>query len=249
MLEEAQFPIDYLAGTSVGAFIGGAYASGLSIDRMIQIALRIGWRDLGRLRLSKLGFRDSATIEQFVRDNFPAQTFEETRIIFAAVAADITTGEAHVMKSGDLAKAIRASCAIPGYFTPVVDDRGRMLVDGGIVANLPTEAVRELGADRVIGVDVYHSIVRQCPPTNAFGVYSQSLSIVVSRSGQAARAAADLLVLPDVADTGWDELDRAAESIKAGERAMLRLLPKCQAWLEVRPSLFRRIFSGSRGRR
>ncbi len=238
VLEEAHFPIDFLAGTSVGALIGGAYASGMSIDRIIQLALKIRWRDLGRFAFSRLGYRDSESIELFVRQHFPVTTFEEARVPFAVVAADITTGEIVVLRSGDLARAIRASCAIPGYFTPVVDQGGRMLVDGGIVANLPTSVVRDMGGEKIIGVDVYPFAVLDRPPRNAYQVYIQSIAIVANKSCHTLREGADILVIPGVHGIDWDQLRLAPELIKAGEQAMLRRLGDCQGWLQERRTGF-----------
>ncbi|HXF04878.1 MAG TPA: patatin-like phospholipase family protein [Blastocatellia bacterium] len=231
VLEEAHFPIDYIAGTSVGAFIGGAYASGVPLNEMIEVAKRVRWNDLGRLTISKMGWRDSSRMEDFIREHFPARTFEELRIPLAVVAADICTGQMRIFTSGDLARAIRASCAIPGFFTPVIDEAGRMLVDGGIVANLPTLVAISLGADRVIAVNVNAHPVLTTPPTNVFQLYFQSLAIMAQTSQHYLMEYADVIVTPDVGSIFWDELDRAEEAIRAGEEAMRQKLPACRQLL------------------
>src|SRR5919112_4123485 len=107
------------------------------------------------LALSRLGVQSNARMEDFLRKFLPITRFEEMRIPFAAVATDLHSGEPVVMSDeGDVPFAIRASCTIPGWYVPVVDDKGRQLVDGGLVANVPAAAARGLGADIVISVDV-----------------------------------------------------------------------------------------------
>jgi len=240
VLEEEEIPIDSIVGTSAGAFIGGAYASGVSIEQMIEMARRIRWSDLGRFRPSRLGLRDGRRMEAFIRTHFPVTRFEELRIPLAVVATEITTGRIHVFTRGDLAFAIRASCAIPGYFTPARDSEGRMFVDGAVVANLPTLVAVTLGAERVIAVDVNAYPILETPPRNAFQIYTQALAILSFTAQSSMAEHADVLISPDVAAFSWDELERAEELIQAGEEAARRRLPHCRALLSRRSGIFRR---------
>jgi len=242
VLEEAGIPIDQIVGTSVGAFIGGAYASGIPIERMIEMARRIRWSDLGRFRPSRLGLRDGRRMEEFIRAHFPVTRFEELRIPLAVVATDIATGQMRVFTTGDLAFAIRASCAIPGYFTPVFDDAGRMLVDGAVVANLPTLVAVTLGAERVIAVDVNAYPIMETPPRNAFQIYTQALAILSFTAQSSMAEHADVLISPDVAAFSWDDLERAEDVIRAGEEAARKRLPDCRALLRrKREGFFHRL--------
>jgi NTE family protein len=240
VLEEGEIPIDSIVGTSAGAFIGGAYASGISIPQMIEMARRIRWSDLGRFRPSRLGIRDGRRMEAFIRAHFPVTRFEELRIPLAVVATEIMTGQMRVFTTGDLAFAIRASCAIPGYFTPALDEEGRMLVDGAVVANLPTRVAVTLGAERVIAVDVNAYPILETPPRNAFQIYTQALAILSFTAQSTMVEHADVLISPNVAAFSWDELERAEELIRAGEEAARRCLPQCRALLSRRSGIFRR---------
>jgi len=240
VLEEGEIPIDSIVGTSAGAFIGGAYASGISIPQMIEMARRIRWSDLGRFRPSRLGIRDGRRMEAFIRAHFPVTRFEELRIPLAVVATEIMTGQMRVFTTGDLAFAIRASCTIPGYFTPALDEEGRMLVDGAVVANLPTRVAVTLGAERVIAVDVNAYPILETPPRNAFQIYTQALAILSFTAQSAMVEHADVLISPNVAVFSWDELERAEELIRAGEEAARRCLPQCRALLSRRSGIFRR---------
>ncbi|HEX8687634.1 MAG TPA: patatin-like phospholipase family protein, partial [Pyrinomonadaceae bacterium] len=138
---------DCVAGTSAGALVGGALASGMAVGEIEEIGRSLRWRDLGRMTVSRLGVQSNAVLEDYIRARFPVTRFEELPLRFAAVATDLRTGAAVVMRDeGDVAFAIRASCAVPGWYVPVTDGRGRQLVDGGLVANLPVSVVRALGA-------------------------------------------------------------------------------------------------------
>ncbi|MBI3949434.1 MAG: patatin-like phospholipase family protein [Acidobacteria bacterium] len=242
VLEEYKIPIYCIAGSSVGAFIGGAYASGVPVEEMVHVGRKLRWSDLGRLTISKLGFRDGSRMEAFIRKTFPVTTFEELRIPFAAVATDICTGAKCVLDRGDLARAIRASCAIPGYFTPVIDQDNRMLVDGGIVDVLPVSVVKAMGAQRTIGVDVYPFTQLKKPPTNLYHIYNQAMAIRGYTLGNHWHQSADLLVVPNLSHIAWDDLSRTDEIIAAGEEAMRRLINECQQLLTKKsPGFFSRL--------
>lgn len=248
VLEEADIRIHYIAGTSVGAFIGGAYASGIPIEQMIRVARKLHWSDLGKLAVSRLGLRDGSRMEEFIRKHFPVTTFEQLRIPFAAVAADIMTGTKCIIQHGDLARAIRASSAIPGYFTPVIDETNRVLVDGGIVDCLPVSVAKSMGADRVIAVDVHPFSRLDRPPTNLYQIYSQAYAIMGYNAGNHSRQNADLLIVPNLSHIAWDDLSRADEIILAGEEAMRRSLTKCrQVLVREHVGVFARLRSALTG--
>src|SRR5262245_23349029 len=140
-LEKNNIPVDLIAGTSVGSLIGGAYAAGMTVDEIEKLALQIRWSSLGRLSVSRLGFNSNARTEEYVRSVFPVHEFDKLRIPLGVVATDLQEGRLVVFMEGDLALAIRASCAVPIFYTPVLVN-GRMMVDGGIVGHLPASTAR-----------------------------------------------------------------------------------------------------------
>ena len=149
-------PIDYIAGTSSGALIGGLYAVHKDIDAVERIALTSDLNLLTRFMFDVSthgGLLSGATVERFIRDELDDVTFDALHIPFAAVATDIHTGDAVVLRSGDVTSAIRASISVPVIFEPVIHE-GRLLVDGGLVMPVPVELVRAMGADIVIGVNL-----------------------------------------------------------------------------------------------
>ncbi len=236
-------PIDLIAGTSVGSLIAGAYAAGLSPDELEQLALKIRWSDIGRVTVSRLGFFNSARMEDYIRGIFPVHKIEEMRLPVGIVATDIQEGKMVVFTEGDAALAIRASCAIPCYFTPVLVN-GRMMVDGGLVGHLPASVARGMGADIVIAVDVHSQGIPIPPPNNIFTIMYQSLSIMGRSSVTYLYQDADVIVQPKVGHVRPDDLTRAEEMIAAGEKAAREVMHLIKAKLEpVRKGFFSRLFA------
>jgi NTE family protein len=241
--EKNQIPIDLIAGVSVGSLIGGAYAAGLTPDQIGELALKISWNDLGRVTISKLGFYNNERTEDYVRRHFPVTEFEKTRIPFGAVATDLQTGKMVIFTEGSLPLAIRASCAMPVFYTPVTVN-GRMMVDGGLVGHLPASVARLMGADVVIAIDVNSQHLPIPQPTHMFTVMSQALAVMGRSAVQYLYADADVVVRPQIEHVRPDDLSKAAEMITAGEEAARRLIPKLRRMLEPRkPGLIKRLFS------
>jgi NTE family protein len=237
VFREEGVEVDCVAGTSAGALVAGAFASGMSLKELEQVARDIRWRDFGRMTLSKLGVQSNARMETYVRERFPLTRFEELPVPFAAVATDLLTGSAVVMRDeGDVAFAIRASCAVPGWYVPVTDEQGRQLVDGGLVANLPTAVVRALGAEVVVGVDVNHEGAKFLgTPGSVVGVLLQSIILMQRTAAVHQRQLADVVISPQVGHIRWDEMTRSDELIAAGEEAARAALKTIRELLEPQP--------------
>jgi len=159
-LTEAGVHVDCVAGTSIGALVGGAYAAG-EIDALEELALRVDWRQIASFLdvvLPKSGLIEGKKIAEFLRKHLPDMAIEELPLPFRAVATDLATGHEVTIGEGDIIEAIRASISVPGIFTPVGRD-GTFLVDGGLVNPVPVSVVRDMGADFVIAVDLNHDIV------------------------------------------------------------------------------------------
>ena len=242
--------VDCVAGTSAGALVGGAFAAGVPVEEIERDALSMRWRDFGRMTLSRLGVQSNAAMEEYLREHLPVTRFEELPTPFAAVATDLLTGARVVMRDeGDLGFAIRASCAIPGWYVPVTDPEGRQLVDGGLVANLPVSVVRALGAEVAVAVDVNHEGAKfMRPPTSVVGVLFQSMLVVQRVSIEHQRQLADVCISPAVGHLRWDELARAAEFIDAGVEAARAALPALKELLEPQPEESHGWFNFGRGR-
>lgn len=238
-LEEHSIPIDAIAGASAGALVGGLYAAGLSIAQLEKLIIGFRWRHTARMAFSRLGLQSNQRMEKFLRANLPVTRFEELKIPFAALVTDLRNGTPVVMRdTGDLAFAIRASTCIPALYVPVRDSTGRLLVDGGLVANLPISYTRDLGADIVIGVDVGADGARFMDrPRTALGVLTQTFVAVERIVSSQESKDADLIIAPKVGHIRWDETKRGNELIKVGYDAAL------EAMAEIRNLIERHAFS------
>lgn len=235
VLEENQIPISCVAGTSVGSILATAYASGVPLPRIASVCRSIHFRDFGRWRLTRLGLASNDRMGELIQRCFNALTFEELLIPAAVVATDLCTGDPFVFTRGDLVQAIRASCAFPGLFEPVQVD-GRCLADGGLVAPVPTQAVAAMGASCVVGVSVCSNNGDGSAPTNMFQVFSRALSAAQKNQTQSWRAAADIMLEPDVQSIDWDHFHRADEAIAAGVAAARSALPRLRELLGLSAS-------------
>jgi NTE family protein len=237
VLKDNDIPIDFIAGTSAGALVGGAFAAGVPVDEIEDIARKLRWRDVGRVTLSRLGVQTSERMEEFIRARFPVTRFEDLKIPFVAVATDLNSGTPAVLGGeGDVAFAIRASSCIPGWYIPVTDEKGRQLVDGALVANIPTAAVRDLGADIVIAVDVNAEGAKFLgPPQSAIGIIIQSM-MVIQRTGSSHQLSlADVVIRPKIGHIRWDEISRAGEFIEAGKVAALEMIDRIKELVSPLP--------------
>lgn len=152
-LKKANIPIDFIAGTSVGAIIGAAYASGLEPEEIEKAVLNLDWNYLFSFTVPRYGIITTDNMRRVMQNLTKNQTFNQTKIPLRVIAADITKGRRVVFKDGSIAEAVMASISIPGLFPPV-QHKGHELVDGGIVDPVPVNEVREMGADVVIAVDL-----------------------------------------------------------------------------------------------
>lgn len=235
-LVENSIPIDMISGTSAGSFVGGAFASGLSVEEIIEIGKKIGWLGVAGFSYSPRGLLSNAAMGTFIEQNFPVSRFEDLALPFAAVACDLLTGEEVVMKNtGELATAIRASCAIPGVFIPVEDAEDRQLIDGGVVSPMPTRAVRKLGAEIVIAVDLLTcGSTFWGNPSTLLGTFFQSAMLMIRTASKNQHYRADVVIEPQIAHIRPDEIGKRDELIELGEKAAIEKIGDIRAILDAR---------------
>ena len=241
VLEKAGIPVDVIVGTSMGSIVGGLYAIGYSADqldslvrvqdRMFLLSDKVNRYDLpfgekeqdGKYLLSlpfdrgkkrPSGFISGQNVYNLFSDltvgYHDSLDFLQLPIPFACVAADLFHREEIVMTSGNLVQAMRASMAIPGVFTPVRTDN-RVLVDGGILNNFPTDVARRLGAEIVIGVDVQADLMKEDKLASVSGVIPQIINLLCMNKHEENVQLADLVIRPDV--KGYSAASFSARSI------------------------------------
>jgi NTE family protein len=231
VLEEEAIPISLMAGTSVGALIGAAYCSGVTIPELEQIATRVRFKHFARWTLSRYGFASNERMINFLSSILKVKTFEELQIPLAVTATDFSTGAGAVFHSGPLVDPVRASCAYPGMFLPV-KIRGRLLVDGMLAYAVPTVPLREMGAHRVLAVHLKGSWTNpDAGPRHLFDVIGQCFAIAQEMNCNVWKADADLVIDPDVNGYKYDDFERSTDLIRAGEMATRAALPEIRKWL------------------
>ena len=218
VLEEEQIGIGCVAGSSAGSLIGCLYCAGYSWKKIKETAEDIDWGDLVSPTWPTLGIVNPAKLEKTLDRLLEGRTFAALSTPFRAVAVDITSGEEVVLHSGSVARAVRASCSIPGIFEPT-EVEGRLLVDGGLMNDVPTDVVKDMGADRAIGVDLNADRVVPRRPENLIEIFYRSLNILIYNSTQRAKRVADLMVVPRLEGFAYHDLGRLDELIARGEQA------------------------------
>jgi len=229
-LEEAGIPVDFVAGTSAGAIVGACYCAGMSAAEVAEVARTARFRDFARWTLSRYGFCSNDRMTAFCDHVVKASTFEELKVPLAIIATDFRTGGATVFTKGTLSGPLRASCAYPGMFLPVEID-GRYYIDGMLAYGVPTTPLRQIGADRVLGVFLSSHWSQQRAPRHLFEVIGQCFSIAQARMSELWKKDADLVLEPDVQGFGYDCFDRAQELIALGAESMRAVLPELKMLL------------------
>ncbi len=228
VLDREKVPVDCIAGASVGSLVGAAYAAGIRGQRLAELARQTRWRNVARLVWPRDGLVSFAPLEGYLTRIVGDVTFADLEIPFAALAADVATGEQIVLRTGRVAPAVRASCSVPGIVTPL-DLDGRTLVDGGVVNNLPISVVRAMGADVVIAVSLYQAPGKR--PKGSFGIVVAALEHMLLRAGDDPDSA-DLCISLPMAGLGSVLKQSAAESSMALGRQMAEeAMPRIKALL------------------
>lgn len=228
VLEQERIPVDLVVGTSVGSLIGALYASERNSFELEWAAFQLRQEDLfdfGVLTpLLGMGLAKGEKLEAFVKGKLKQQLIEELPLPFAAVATDLNWGTRVVLDRGPAARAVRASSAIPGVFEPVLLD-GKLLVDGGVVDNIPIDVAREKGADVVVAVDISED-VGNVNIKNLVDVLLQSTNIMFAVNVAHLRGGADVLVAPKVGGIGMLDFAQRKQAMDAGIAAAREAAPR-----------------------
>jgi NTE family protein len=234
VLEQEKIPIDMIVGTSAGSLIGAIYADemnsfdlewtafALEKDNIFDYAIFSAVTGMGPVKGDKL--------EEFVKTKVSAPNIENLKLPFAAVATDLNRGTRVVLDHGPVARAVRASSAIPGVFNPV-EHQGKLLVDGGVVDNIPISVAREKGADIVIAVDISENVVN-FNITNLIDVVIQAANIMFNENEKYKKKDADVLISPAVGNVGMLDFTQKKRCMQAGIDATQKAMPEIRKAIE-----------------
>ena len=227
VLHEAGVPIDLIVGTSVGALVGAKYAANPDIFELEWMAQRVTKDDVFDFSFlsSGMGPVQGEALLEFITKNFNETQIENFKIPFVAVAADLNTGEKVSFTQGDIRDALRASVSIPGVFRPFAHE-GRLLIDGGVVENIPVSTAHDYGVDLVFASSVTKS-VHSAQIDNVVDVILQSITIMMSQSAGHELETADVVFEPAIGDIGTMDFTQTKRSLREGVktgRAQLHLV-------------------------
>ncbi len=253
VLERERIPVDVIAGTSMGAIVGGLYASGLSAKEIETEVIKLDWGNVFASRVDRtelsqrrkeqdfevspllevgvgadgikapLGSLSSRGLESHLRrltlSARQIKDFDALPTPFRAVATDMESGQAVVLRDGDLATALRSSMSVPGIFSPL-EVRGRILGDGGLVNNTPVDVARQMGAQRLIVVNIGTPLGRRETLSSLMGVTSQMINILTEQNVQQSLrtlSPQDILIAPTLEGLSAADFDRARDFMALGE--------------------------------
>ena len=227
-LEEARVKPDYIAGTSVGAMVAAMYAFNININTIANIARDLTLAQITTFKLNKTGFFTADPLKEILIEYLGEVNIEDASIPLSIVATDLTSGEEVIFTEGPLADAVCASASIPGVYIPMrLNDR--ILVDGGIVQNVPIRPLKSMGAGVIIasqlgGVRAYEE------PKNVLDVMRNAFDIALSQRTKQEVKQADLLIAMDLRDFSIaDNTQRYDELFAIGYDTAAKELAK-MAW-------------------
>ncbi|MEO8727156.1 MAG: patatin-like phospholipase family protein [Acidobacteriaceae bacterium] len=230
VLEEEGIPIDFIAGTSIGAVVGAFYCSGISAREISEIGAIIRFSDFARYTISRLGLCTNERLCGLLDRYLKVHTFEELKIPLAVTATEFLTGKSVVFTSGRLNERVRASCAYPGVFTPVTVD-GKLMVDGLLAHSVPAAPLKEMGAEKVLSVYFNAHWVNSGGPRHVLDIIGQCFSIAQANMSPLWRVDTDCLIEPEVQPFGFDDFARTPELVRVGEEAARQALPVIRQWM------------------
>jgi NTE family protein len=226
VLEQAGIEPSLVVGTSAGSLVAAFYASGMNAAQLQATAMRMEEVTLAdwMVPLINRGLFRGEALARFVNDAVASRPIEDMRLTLGVVAADLANGQPILFRRGNTGAAVRASSAVPAIFQPVRIG-GRDYVDGGLVAPVPVQFARQMGAEFVIAVDI-----SQPPEGQPAG---DTLQILMQTINQHELKQADLLVRPSLVGLRSADFSARQRAIDAGKAAMLAALPELRAKLEA----------------
>jgi len=222
-LHEADTPIDCLSGTSIGAVAAALYAFETPIDQIEEIALEMSWLSISSFKPSRLGLLANRKLGDILRERIGDPDFKDASIPLAVVATDVSRGDKVILDHGPVLPAVMASACVPGIFQPV-EHEDRLLVDGGIVENLPISPLKELGARCIIGVDLnMHRGYQR--PDDLIDVVLNAIDIAINNTTRTqVRDRIDLLIAPKLSAYSRFRSGRGEKLVEEGRRAAEKVL-------------------------
>ncbi|GEL75986.1 patatin-like phospholipase family protein [Tenuibacillus multivorans] len=224
ILEEHQIPIDYIAGSSMGALVGAFYGAGQSVKSLYQLANTFKRKYFLDFTVPKKGLIQGELLKSYISMFTYGKNIEDFPIPTAIVATDIYSGEKVVFEKGDAAKAVRASISIPGVFVPEKDG-DHLLVDGGVIDRIPISVVKDMGADIIIAVDC-SKFEKNTEVYSIYDIIMQSIDIMQNEITNYRMMDADVVMRPEVYAFSSRNYTQIGKIIEKGEEEAYQHIDK-----------------------
>ncbi len=252
VLDEIGVQISAVSGCSMGAIVGAVYSLGYDLKEIEDYIKKTDWRNFllfSVLALSRAGIVNDHKVEEVFKKFFGGKSFDDCSRQFCCVAVDIISGKKVVLKSGRIKDAVRASISVPGIFPPVYIDGG-ILVDGGVMEPLPTEAIRELDCNYIIASSISFesddsaiqekTAAARAKENNDIkkisiqSILDKSMNLVHTQIVKSYIEKADIVIEPKIGDFGFFDFAKGQQIIEAGRKAAIKKIPEIKNKLKIR---------------
>jgi NTE family protein len=252
VLDEIGVEISAVSGCSMGAIVGAVYSLGYDLKEIEDYIKKTDWRNFllfSVLALSRAGIVNDYKVEEVFKKFFGNKKFDDCSRQFCCVAVDIISGKKVVLKSGNIKDAVRASISVPGIFPPVYTDGG-ILVDGGIMEPLPTDAISELDCNYIIASSISFdrdNAVTQIKTESERqndnndikkmsiqSILDKSMNLVQTQLVKSYIEKADIVIEPKIGDFGFFDFVKGHQIIEAGRKAAIKKIPEIKKKLNIR---------------
>lgn len=218
VLQKYNIPIDMVVGTSMGSLVGASFCAGLTVEEMTEFACKFKTINMVDINFDISGLFSGKGVMKEVNKFLPDKNIENLDTAFACVATDLLNEKEIVFKVGPVRDAVRASISIPGIFVPIQTEE-ELMVDGGLLNNLPEDVAMGMGADIIISVDVLNKFRLDKKPKNMLETLIYSLAVSTKEIQSLKSNNADVLLRPDM--KGLSQLtfakDKTMIAIERGE--------------------------------
>lgn len=217
-LVSAGIPIDAIAGTSVGSMVGALYAGGAFLDDVQKAARSGSWLQIVSPLPSRLGILSNRRLKKFIIKQIGDMEFKDLKIPLRVVATDLERGQEVWLQEGSVALAVCASCAMPWVFKPV-EWQGKFLWDGGLLNNLPVNALEDWGVKVKVAVDLLPPLGVSVKPKNPVQLVRRAFNLMVSNASLVLAQQADVVIRPDLGKFSPLDLSQIDLLVAAGQKA------------------------------
>lgn len=222
-LEEEGIKADIVTGTSAGAIVASLYALGMSFEEIEKITRPVTRDDISDFVISTQGLIQGKDLSKVVNKMTKNALIESTPTKLGITVTNLSSGKAALITKGNISEAIQASSSVPGAYLPVKSN-GNILIDGGILSQVPINFTKALGADIVIGIDIYCG--RPLPlEENLFNITLSAFQLQICTISNIETQNADFMIRPDLTQSEFDGFVNKKEAIRVGYNETKKMLP------------------------